>query len=301
MNFIVTGGCGFIGSHLVEALALLGQKVIVVDDLRNGNWMVKGDNNIHYITEDVCHFWPTGMKIDAIIHLANTPRIRYALKHPAEAISNNINPTIQVAEWARYLKCPLFFATSSSTIYSDEMANPYTFGKSVSEKVLTMYKELYKINYYLMYFYNVYGPREADYGQHSTVIRCFKNAVKKDEPLRVFGSGSKTRDFTYIDDVIDGIIKLLKVRNKPKHVHLGSGNPYSILDVAEAFNHPIVHEFDRPGEAQDTLCKTPFIKSNADVISYIKHWKQTFDEAKVYFKTKQQIEEIDNRHAESSS
>ena len=297
MNILVTGGCGFIGSHLVESLALLGQKVLVIDDLRNGKWMVKGDDNIKYITEDVCHFWPSGLKIDAIIHLANTPRIRYAMSHPAETITNNINPTIQVAEWARYLNCPLFFATSSSTIYSDRQSNPYTFGKSVAEEVLQMYENLYGVKYNLMYFYNVYGPREADYGQHSTVVRCFKNAVEKDEPLRIFGSGKKTRDFTYVTDVVDGIIKLLRDRRRPKAVHLGSGSPVSIQEIADAFNHPVIHEFDRPGEAQDTKCKVPYIRCTGDVIAYIKYWKQSFDEAKLYFKTKEQIEEIDNRHA----
>ena len=283
MNFIVTGGCGFIGSHLVEALTYLGQNVLVVDDLRNGKNIIKNDPNVSYIFDDVVDVVPqVDSRIHGIFHFANTPRIRYAMKRPKETLKNNINPTIHVAEWSRKYNCPLYFATSSSTIYSDKLSNPYTLGKSIGEDILSMYKSLYNLNYHLLYFYNVYGPREADYGEHSTVIRCFKNAIETGNPLRVFGSGKKTRDFTHVHDVVDGLVTLIKTKRRPVHVHLGTGNPCSIQDVAEAFSHPIVHEFDRPGEAQDTICKNPYVKSNHDVIDYIKSWKKEYDEAKDY-------------------
>ena len=118
----------------------------------------------------------------------------------------------------------------------------------------------------MLYFYNVYGPREADYGEYSTVVRAFKKCVEKDEPLRIFGSGKKQRDFTHIHDVIDGILQLLTTKNKPKNVHLGSGNPVSIMDVAKAFDHSIVHEFDKEGEAEVTEAPNPYIEPQYDVI-----------------------------------
>ena len=141
----------------------------------------------------------------------------------------------------------------------------------------------------------MYGPREADYGEHSTVIRSFKNQILKGEPLRIFGSGRKTRDFTHIHDVVDMLIVLLKAEKKPRNVHLGTGNPYSIRDVAEAFKHPIVHEFDKPGEAHDTLCEEPYAPCDFDVIGYIKHWKEEFDESKTFRRVQQQLEEIDTK------
>ena len=283
MNYIVTGGCGFIGSHLVNALVLSGHDVMVIDDLRSGRNIFKNIDGINYVHDEVCSVDPIG-KVDGIFHLANTPRIRLAMKKPLLALRNNIDPTIHVAEWAKKLNCPLYFATSSSTIHSDRMSNPYTLGKSMSEDILEMYKNLYGVNYTLMYFYNVYGPREADYGEYSTVVRAFKNAVMKGEPLRIFGSGKKTRDFTHVDDVIGGILKLIQlpVSNMPKQAHFGTGNPYSILDIANAFAHPIVHEFDVPGEAQDTLCKEPYVYSHNDVIAYIKYWKQEYVESLDY-------------------
>lgn len=297
MNFIVTGGCGFIGSHLVETLVMMGQNVLVIDDMRNGKTIFKDNPHIKYVHQDVCSVHPTIKegKFNAIFHLANTPRIRLAMEQPLEALRNGIDPTIHVAEWARKFKCPLFYATSSSTIHSDFTSNPYTFAKTVGEDILALYDKHYGLHYHLLYFYNVYGPREADYGEHSTVIRAFKNQILKGEPLRIFGSGRKTRDFTHIHDVVDMLIVLLKAEKKPRNVHLGTGNPYSIRDVAEAFKHPIVHEFDKPGEAHDTLCEEPYAPCDFDVIGYIKHWKEEFDESKTFRRVQQQLEEIDTK------
>jgi UDP-glucose 4-epimerase len=288
LNIIVTGGCGFIGSHLVETLLVMGHNILVIDDMRSGKWICKSPN-VMYIKKDVCDaILPEG-DFDAIVHLANTPRIRLALEQPILALRNNIDPTIHVADWARKLNCRLYFATSSSTIYSDKLSNPYTLGKSASEDILQMYEKIYNLKYNLMYFYNVYGPREADYGEHSTVIRCFKKAVVAGEPLRIFGSGRKTRDFTHVDDVIDGIIILLNTERKPKHAHLGTGSPHSIMEVATAFDQKFIHEFNRSGEAEDTLCKTPYSPCTFDVIQYITSWKQDFNESLEYLETQKDI------------
>ena len=271
MHIVVTGGCGFIGGHLVEKLATQGYQVTVVDDQRNGKF-VTHQPNVDYIFEDVCNFMPP--PCDAIIHLANTPRVRLSFEQPVDAILNNIGPTTHVAEWAATYNCPLYFAQSSSALYSEPYSNPYTFGKAMSEETLHFYQKHWGIEFFMMYFYNVYGPREADYGEHSTVIRAFKNQIEKGESLKVFGTGLKSRDFTHVDDVVTGIVKLLTTPKKRSQVHFGSANPYSILEIAEAFDHPYIHEFDKPGEAAHTMCRDPYIKRTHDVIQYIKEWKR---------------------------
>tara|TARA_R110002074_G_scaffold123683_1_gene259464 strand:- start:81366 stop:82256 length:891 start_codon:yes stop_codon:yes gene_type:complete len=293
--YIVTGGCGFIGSHLVEALLATGNKVVVIDDMRSGSHVVK-DENVQYVTEEVCSVDIEG-RYDGIFHFANTPRIRLAYEKPLLALRNGIDPTIHIAELARKFKCPLYFASSSSTIYSDRTSNPYTLSKAVSQDILDMYWELYNVPSHILYFYNVYGPREADYGIHSTVIRSFKNAIQIESPLHIYGTGKKTRDFTHVDDVVDGLLNLILMKKKPRHAHFGTGNPYSIKEIADAFEHPVVYEFDKKGEAQDTICETPFIVANYDVIDYIKFWKREFDEAKKYFEVKEKLQEIDSRNA----
>lgn len=279
LHIVVTGGCGFIGSHLVERLIQQECAVTVVDDMRNGNYIIEHPL-VNYIFEDVCETFPS-TKVSAIIHLANTPRVRLSMEQPADAIMNNVGPTVMVAEWAKHYKCPLFFAQSSSTMFSDRLANPYTFGKVIAEETLQLYEKHWGLDYSLLYFYNVYGPREADYGEHSTVIRAFKNKVLAKEPLRIYGSGKKSRDFSYVGDVVEGILKLLSSsrRKKRKDVHLGAGYPYTIMQIAEAFDHPFIHEFDRPGEAEKTLCKEPYYKRTVDTLDYIRDWKKRIHNA----------------------
>ena len=298
-TFIVTGGCGFIGSHLVEALTMHGQNVLVIDDMRVGK--VKVDSpNVKYLHQDVASAIPVG-KFDAIFHLAATPRIRLSQKDPFGTITNNFNSTMVVAEYARRERIPLFFAASSSTQFLHHQENPYTFSKCVSEEILQLYHKIYKLEHHMLYFYNVYGPREADYGEYSTVVRAFKKCVEKDEPLRIFGSGKKQRDFTHIHDVIDGILQLLTTKNKPKNVHLGSGNPVSIMDVAKAFDHSIVHEFDKEGEAEVTEAPNPYIEPQYDVIGYIKKWKSDFEEERILHNVNKDLRKVEKKYAKIDS
>ena len=123
-----------------------------------------------------------------------------------------------------------------------------------------------------MYFYNVYGPGEADYGVYSTVIRKFKQAYLKGDSLTIYGNGKKERDFTHVDDVIQGMQQLLVDPNLPSVAHFGKGDPKSISSIANCFKHPVVHTFDRQGEAQKTLCEEPYIPCNNDVHDYINGW-----------------------------
>ena len=188
-HVIVTGGCGFIGSHLTRRLLEQGFCVTVIDDNRTGN-VFHSHDSVEYHKCDVVDFNPHINSIEppsAIFHLANSPRVRRALEYPTETIVNNIGTTCAVADWARIFNCKLFFSTSSSTQYAESLNNPYTFSKVVCESALSMYRELYSLDYVLMYFYNVYGPGEADYGQYSTVIRKFKQDYLAGNPLTIYG------------------------------------------------------------------------------------------------------------------
>lgn len=276
LHYIVTGGCGFIGSHLVERLIAAECAVTVVDDMRNGKFKIVDSPYVAYIHEDVCDVDITDKvyQADGIIHLANTPRIRLAFEQPVDAIMNNIGPTTHVCEWAKRLNCPLYFGQSSSRIFGHADDNPYALGKAFGEEVMHLYQRHWGLDYRLMYFYNVYGPREADYGEHSTVIRSFKKAYLAGESLKIFGTGHKSRDFTHVKDVVEGVFKSLYDEKKRKQIHLGSGESYTINDIAEAFNHPMIYEFDKPGEAQHTICKDPYINRTHNVIKYITDWTQ---------------------------
>ena len=225
---VITGGCGFIGGHLAGHLADMGYKVTVVDDQRVGKY-IHHDKNIQYRLFDVVkycdvtNFWANNPGL-AIIHLANTPRVRRAIDHPAEAIINNISSTAAVAEKAARLGVPLYFAQSSSTLFADKYSNAYTWSKVACDEVLEMFAQNYDLQYTNMFFYNVYGPGEADYGPYSTVVRKFKQAWLEKESLQIYGSGKKTRDFTHVHDVVQGIAQLLNDEDPPQDVHLGKGS-----------------------------------------------------------------------------
>lgn len=275
-NIIVTGGCGFIGSHLVANLLEQGFFVTVIDDNRQGEVYYKHDN-VEYHKTEVSAFNPHHATIEppsCIFHLANSPRVRRALEYPSETITNNIATTARVADWARIFNCKLFFATSSSTQYQEAQENPYTFSKIMCERLLYLYRKLYSLDYVLMYFYNVYGPGEADYGEYSTVVRKFKKDYLKGAPLTIYGTGKKERDFTHVHDVVQGMLQLMADPDVPGIAHLGRGDPRTILSIAESFSHPVVHTFDRTGEAKRTFCMMPYIKCPNDVHDYIKTWVQ---------------------------
>jgi nucleoside-diphosphate-sugar epimerase len=255
---VITGGCGFIGGHLSGHLAEQGYEVTVVDDNRVGKFFHDKSLDIQYRLDDVVRYCEdTHFNQDnpglAFIHLANTPRVRRAIDHPAEAIINNISSTAAIAQKAARLGVPLFFAQSSSTLFADKYSNAYTWSKVACDEILDMFGRNYGLEYTNMYFYNVYGPGEADYGPYSTVVRKFKQAWLDREPVK-------------------GIAQMLVDDDAPSNVHLGKGSPRSVMELAEAFDTNIVHAFDVPGEAQDTLCKDPYIECPNEVIDYIYEW-----------------------------
>lgn len=289
-NILVTGGCGFIGSHLVESLVNTypAAKVVVVDDLRTPGDHRFSNPRIKYIiasiqNPEVIEMLKNDYSFDTIFHLANTPRVRRAIEFPAETIDNNVTSTTAVCEIGLAHSSHLYFSQSSSVQYDDQgtMDNAYTLSKVFADKILQLYKKEYGLQVTNMFYYSVYGPREADYGPYSTVVRRFKQRIEEGQPLEIFGNGSKQRDFTYVKDVTANMMRMLDdpfVRHgEVSDVHFGAGNPVSIIKIAEAFDHQYVHKFDVPGEAMITCCKTPYGEYEGDVLQYIKDWKANYN------------------------
>ena len=287
-NVLVTGGCGFIGGHLVKMIHSTYPrcKIVVVDDLRTpGNFRIE-HNNITYIIDSVQaagEKLKTQYSFDTIFHLANTPRVRRAIEFPAETIDNNVTTTTTVCEIALAHSSHVYFSQSSSVQYDDQGThdNAYTLSKIFADNILDLYERQYGIQVTNMYYYSVYGPREADYGPYSTVVRRFKQKVEAREPLEIFGNGLKERDFTNVFDVVSNMMLMVedpRIKDGTlSEVHFGRGKPTRILDIAEAFDHSYVHKFDIPGEAQITHCVTPYGEYMGDVIKYIKEWKRVYE------------------------
>ena len=282
-NVLVTGGCGFIGSHLVDEIKLQHPhvQVTVVDDLRTPgkyqrddvNYIIKSIQDPQTVMDLKMHY-----SFDTIFHLANTPRVRRAIEFPAETIDNNVTSTTAVCEIALEHGSHVFFSQSSSVQYDETQLNPYTLSKKFADQILMMYGMEYGVQVTNMYYYSVYGPREADYGPYSTVIRRFKQRLESNEPLEIFGNGSKKRDFTFVKDVVRNMMRMIEdediMSGKVIDVHFGRGKPVSIMDIAKAFDHPIIHKFDLPGEAQVTHCLTPYGDYECEVLDYITVWRK---------------------------
>ena len=277
-EIIVTGGEGFIGGHLVQRLLNEGFFVKVIDDERIGKYKINHPN-VLYINEDVADYKlvERDKKAVAIFHLANSPRVRRALDYPFDTMKNNLGTTINVLEMSKEIGCPLYFSTSSSTKYAEAFANPYTVSKAMCEDLISFFDSYFKKQSTLMYYYNVFGPGEANYGDYSTVIRRFKQRIENNEPLVIFGDGTKKRAFTHVHDVVDGMMKMLYSDKQPSEVHFGSRISTSIQAVAEAFDHPIEYQDNLPGEALITACENPYIECNKYVIDYIHEWKNKSD------------------------
>ena len=137
----------------------------------------------------------------------------------------------------------VFFSQSSSVQYDETQQNPYTLSKHFADQILLMYGAEYGVQVTNMFYYSVYGPREADYGPYSTVIRRFKQRVDMKEALEIFGNGSKERDFTHVSDVVQNMMRMLEdedvLLGVTPDVHFGRGKPVSILEIAKAFDHTI--------------------------------------------------------------
>ena len=286
-NVLVTGGCGFIGGHLVEQLQKTypGINIVVVDDLRTpGNHSIKGVKYFYTSIQDelLVADLKDNYSFDTIFHLANTPRVRRAIEFPAETIDNNVTSTTAVCEIALTHSSHVYFAQSSSVQYTDDgtSQNAYTLSKLFADEILNLYMEQYGLQVTNMFYYSVYGPREADYGPYSTVVRRFKQRVQENEPLEIYGNGTKQRDFTHITDVVTNMMLMTEdpriKSGEIRDVHFGAGKPVSIEKVANAFDHNKVYKFDMPGEAQVTKCLEPYGEYVGNVIKYIEEWKNGF-------------------------
>ena len=284
-NVLVTGGCGFIGGHLVDEIKHThpNVRIVVVDDLRTpGNHQVDGVEYILASIQDknTVDVLKTQYNFDTIFHLANTPRVRRAIEFPVETIDNNVTSTTAVCDIALAHGSHVFFAQSSSVQYEDQgtLDNAYTLSKVFADEILHLFEMQYGIQVTNMYFYSVYGPREADYGPYSTVIRRFKQRIEMNEPLEIFGTGLKERDFTHVKDVVKNMMRMVEdemvLNGVKREVHFGRGQPKRIMDIAIAFDHSYVHKFDLPGEAQKTQCKEPYGEYNCDVLDYITAWRR---------------------------
>ena len=236
-NAIVTGGAGFIGSHLCERLLLEGYNVVSIDNYFTGKEEnhIKGVRYIKGNTKDIK--WMGIKNPDILYHLGEYSRVEQSFEDVKLVNDYNTQGTFEVLEYVKDKKCKLIYA-GSSTKFGDNGADssPYAFTKAQNTQLVMNYGEWYNIDYAITYFYNVYGEREISEGKYATLIALYKEKVRLKENLPVVLPGTQERNFTHIDDIIDGLI-LVGEKGKGDGYGIGSNQSYSVIDVAMMFSN----------------------------------------------------------------
>ena len=257
MRTLVTGGAGFIGTNLVKRLLKDGHEVVSIDNYSTG----KKENH-----QEGCSYWNFDLsdrlnavlerdEYDVIFHLAALPRIVPSFKDPVATFTSGPVATINVLDRAKKNKIPVIYAGSSSCT-GDVYANPYTFSKWQNEELCNLYSKLFDVPTTICRFYNVYGEYQTNEGAYCNVLGIFERKYKKGKPLTITGDGEQRRDFTYVGDIVDGLIRASQYKSDSlsEEFELGNGKNYSINELAEAFgDYPKEYIDARPGEMRVTL------------------------------------------------
>lgn len=249
-KILVTGGAGFVGSHLCERLAKDEKNdVYSLDNYFTGSEKNHVDN-VTYIngsTKDIdtlVHFSP-----DMVYHLGEYSRVEQSFDDIAKVWEYNKDGLFAVLEFVRRHGCKILYA-GSSTKFGDgglgRSASPYAWTKATNTELVENYGSWYNVPYAITYFYNVYGPREIQTGKYATLIALFKEKMKNNEPLTVVSPGTQKRNFTYIDDIVDGLI-LVGENGYGDEFGIGSEEAFTILEVAKMYNGEINMLAERRG------------------------------------------------------
>jgi len=280
---LVTGGAGFIGSNLVDALLEKGHDVTCIDNEHSDAhdefywnkkaWNVKGDIRDYDLMKELMG------GVDYVFHLAAEARIQPAILNPIEAVSINCVGTTTVLQVARECGVKRVMYSSTSSGYGmnkspnvetdpDDCLNPYSVSKVAGEKLCKMYTQLYGLQTVCFRYFNVYGERQPLRGQYAPVIGIFLRQKAAGEKLTIVGDGNQRRDFTHVSDVVRANImaatKEVDSEAFGEVYNIGTGTNYSINQIARMIDWPTTNIAPRPGEARISLANNQKMRKTFD-------------------------------------
>lgn len=243
MNILITGGLGFVGSHLANFLSKQNHTIFVLDNLFTGdvsNLEKYGDTineNCHFYfgeTKDICMIFKD-LKIDLIYHLGEYSRVEQSFEDIDIVFDYNWKSIYEVLKFTRQQNAKLIYC-GSSTKFGDKgqtkFSSPYAYTKTANTELVKTYCEWFNLKYAITYFYNVYGKGEIDTGKYATVIGKFIKAKKSNEKVVITKPGTQQRNFTYIDDVINAL-ELIGRKGLGDDFGIGNDIEYDILSIAK--------------------------------------------------------------------
>ena len=249
-KILVTGGAGFVGSHLCEHLALdHSNEVYSLDNYFTGSESNHIDNVIYIKgnTVDIANLVP--FIPDMVYHLGEYSRVEQSFDDIGTVLRYNTYGTFAVMEFVRKAGCKILYA-GSSTKFGDgtlgRTASPYAWTKASNTELVVNYGNWFKVPYAITYFYNVYGKREINNGKYATLIASFVEKMKAAKPLTIVSPGTQMRNFTHIDDIIEGLV-LIGKNGYGDNFGIGSDESFSILEVAKLFGGEIEMLPERKG------------------------------------------------------
>jgi len=268
---IVTGGAGFIGSHIVEKLKRLDHMVVVVDneysDNDNFHWR-KDTLNVNIDITDYKALKKAFTGADYIFHCAAEARIGPAIENPLNALNINTMGTCNVLQCAREVGAKKVLYSSTSSGYGlneapnietqpDDCLNPYSVSKIAGEKLCKMYTDLYGLNTIIFRYFNVFGERAPRKGQYAPVTGIFLRQKAAGEPLTIVGDGEQRRDYIYVKDVANANV-MAAISNPDDEAYgqvynVGSGKNYSVNEIASFISDDTINIPPRVGEARNSL------------------------------------------------
>ena len=268
---IVTGGCGFIGSHLADYLIKLNFEVVVIDNLSVGRRenisQLNENSKFTFVDADISNFdliEPIFRGADWVFHLAALADIVPSIENPTEYYKSNVNGTFNVLQACRKHKVKKIIYAGSSSCYgipdeypTKETASirpqyPYALTKNIGEQLVMHWCQLYNLPAISLRFFNVYGPRARTSGTYGAVFGVFLAQKLANKPYTVVGDGNQSRDFTFVSDVVSSIIAAAESDLSGEVINIGSNNTYSINRLVELLGGEITYIPKRPGEPDCT-------------------------------------------------
>lgn len=276
---IVTGGAGFIGSHMVELLLNEGFKVVVVDDMSNGQIdnveIFKNNENYIFKKIDISEEFDDSFfkNTDYVFHMAALADIVPSIENPTKYHKANVTGTIRTLEAARKYNVKKYIYSASSSCYgiSDEYPTsesadirpeyPYAFTKYIGEEYVLFWNKLYKLPVISLRYFNVFGTKARTNNTYGAVFKVFLKQRLADKPLTIVGEGTQTRDFTYVTDVVRANFMAAQSILNGEILNVGTGKPKSINYLAKLIGGETTSIPKRPGEPDSTHADISKIKN----------------------------------------